>query len=356
MSITDKTSSATLASFTYGRNSLGQVTSDSETGAVSGTRDYAYTQLGQLASDSTGTYAYNAAGDLTKLPGGITQAYNADGELTTRIQPASPAPPMTDQVQSANETSKAAKITSPAVTTKSASELVLAFISAGGPSGKTQKITSVTGGGLTWSLVARSNKQPGTAEVWQAHATKKLSAATITANLSAKGYDGAITIATFTGAASTARARQRQRGHGRPGRFAHHHRRERTGLGRLRKNPSHATARKTAAGQSLAHQYLASSQHDTLWAQKAAAIPAAHTSVKIADTAPTADKWDLAAVEITPTAAGSTSTTTYSYDKSGNLTSISPAGRQRSTLPTTRPTASPPTAAPPATATTAMAC
>ena len=327
MSITDKTSSATLASFTYGRNSLGQVTSDSETGAVSGTRDYAYTQLGQLASDSTGTYAYNAAGDLTKLPGGITQAYNADGELTTRIQPASPAPPMTDQVQSANETSKAAKITSPAVTTKSASELVLAFISAGGPSGKTQKITSVTGGGLTWSLVARSNKQPGTAEVWQAHATKKLSAATITANLSAKGYDGAITIATFTGAASTAAAHASASGA--------------TGVPAVSltttaanalvwaagQDPSHATARKTAAGQSLAHQYLASSQHDTLWAQKTAAIPAAHTTVKIADTAPTADKWDLAAVEITPTAAGSTSTTTYSYDKSGNLTSISPAGK-----------------------------
>ena len=203
MSATDTGPSGTLASFAYTRDTLGQVTSAAQSGALSGTQNYSYTQLSQLASDSTGSYGYDAAGNLTQLPGGITQAYNADSEVTATTRPASPQPPATDQVVSTNETTKATKITSSPVTTKAANELILAFISADGPSDESQRITSVSGGGLTWSRATRSNTERGTAEVWQAHAATVLTAVTITADLNHTGYDGSITIATFTGAGST---------------------------------------------------------------------------------------------------------------------------------------------------------
>src|SRR5262249_5208627 len=132
LSITDKTASATLASFTYARDALGQVTSAVGGGAVPGTQNYGYTQLNQLASDNSGSYGYDAADNLTTQPGGITQAYDAAGELTSLSQPVAKAP-ATDQVVSANEKTKASKITSPAITTAASNELILAFVSANGP-------------------------------------------------------------------------------------------------------------------------------------------------------------------------------------------------------------------------------
>jgi RHS repeat-associated protein len=82
-SVTDKKGSSTLASFSYARNSLGEVAADTEAGAVAGAQHYSYTQLSELASDSAGSYGYDPAGDLTAQPGGETQAFNAAGELTS---------------------------------------------------------------------------------------------------------------------------------------------------------------------------------------------------------------------------------------------------------------------------------
>lgn len=82
-SVTGKKGPATLASFAYSRDRLGQVTRDAEKGAVAGTQNYGYTALSQLASDSAGRYRYDPAGDLTAQPGGLTQAFNAGSELTS---------------------------------------------------------------------------------------------------------------------------------------------------------------------------------------------------------------------------------------------------------------------------------
>lgn len=331
MTIADKTTSATLASFSYTRNSLGQVTSAVQGGTLQGTQDYSYTQLSQLASDSSGSYGYDPAGNLTQLPRGITQTYDAASELSSTTGPAAVRAPVTDQVASANETTKGATITAPAVTTKSASELILAFISAAGPASKSQSITAVTGGGLAWSLAVRSDGKQGTAEVWQAHATKLLTAVKIAATLKDKGYDGSITIATFTGAGTKTGAHATASGAtGAPAVSV-----TTTGPDSLAwavgEDPSHATARTAAAGQSIVHQYLDTKGISTDWAQKTTAIPAAATVVKVADTAPITDKWNMAAVEITAAAPGSQKTT-YGYDKDGNRTSITPAGKPATAL------------------------
>ncbi len=86
-SIADKKAAATLVTFSYVRNKLGLVTTVHQGGAFTGVEDYSYTQLSQLAADSAGKYSYDKAGDLTKRPGGVTQVYNADGELTSVSQP-----------------------------------------------------------------------------------------------------------------------------------------------------------------------------------------------------------------------------------------------------------------------------
>jgi RHS repeat-associated protein len=332
-SITDKTSSGTLASFTYTRNKLAQVTSTTQTGSFQGTQDYSYTQLSQLASDSGGSYGYDPAGNLTKQADGVTQAYNPAGELTSVTEPTTPKAPVADQVKSANETSKGAKLTSSAVTTKTASELVLAFVSVNGPAKQAQTVTGVSGGSLKWSLAARSNGQQGTAEVWQAHASKLLKAVKITATLADKGYNGSITIATYTGAGSVIGAHATASGSsGAPGVSL-----TTTSADSIvvaaGEDPSHAITVKAVTGQSIVHQYLDSKGKTTSWAQEtAAAIPAASTQINVGDTTPTADRWEIAAVEVTAATSGGSSQVTYGYDKQGNRTSITPAGQPATAL------------------------
>ena len=57
-------------------------------------------------------------------------------------------------------------LTSPALTTTTAGDAVLAFVSFDGPSGAGGQSATVTGAGLSWTLVKRSNTQPGTSEIW----------------------------------------------------------------------------------------------------------------------------------------------------------------------------------------------
>jgi RHS repeat-associated protein len=317
-SIADKDGTSTLASFTYTRNSLGQVTTDAESGAVSGTQTYSYTQLSQLSASSAGGYSYDTAGDLTAQPGGETQAYNAEGQLTATAAPAPvKAGPAETGSWSASELAKGSLVTSPAVSTKVGGELLLALVSADGPAGKTQEVTKVTGGGLTWKLVTRSDSEQGTAEVWQAYATKTLSKVKITADFRYGTSDGAVIVAAFSGAQAAVGAHATAaKAIGAPTVTL-----KTTGtdsvIWAVGEDPSHPTSRKLDSGQSLALQVDDTKGKATFWAQHTGVIAKPGTSVKIGDTAPTGDKWDLAAVEIL--AAIPSATTSYSYDKTGDL-------------------------------------
>ena len=65
-----------------------------------------------------------------------------------------------------------------------------------------------------------------------------------------------------------------------------------------------AISRTLGAGQSLIHQYLTPAG-DTYWVQRMAFLTAqSGTSVKINDTAPTGDRYDLSIVEVLPMASG----------------------------------------------------
>jgi RHS repeat-associated protein len=114
--MSDVKSSVTLAGYTYSRDSNGQLTATSPTGATGQTNEsYDYTQLNQLhhytTGLSSGAYGYNSADDPVTLADGTTQTfdpadelltstsgaatttfgYNADGDRTTAASPAGTA-------------------------------------------------------------------------------------------------------------------------------------------------------------------------------------------------------------------------------------------------------------------------
>ncbi|MGA9208630.1 MAG: hypothetical protein WB347_12565, partial [Terriglobales bacterium] len=209
---------------------------------------------------------------------------------------------------SKDSNSGAKTIATTAFTTKAANELLLAFISADGPSsGTNTTVTGITGGSLTWTLVKRTNTQLGTAEVWRAFASAVLTNATVTATLSSS-QAASMTVVTFTGA-STA-------GSGGSGAIGA------TGTGNAATGaPSaslattvanswvfgvgddwdNAIARTVPSNQTMVHQDVSTSNGDTYWVQRmAATTPVAGTVVTINDTAPTTDRYNLTIVEILP--------------------------------------------------------
>jgi hypothetical protein len=64
-----------------------------------------------------------------------------------------------------HQSTAATSISSPPLTTSQPGELILAFIMSDGSAGTLQWFSSVTGGGLTWSRLQRSNAQKGTSEI-----------------------------------------------------------------------------------------------------------------------------------------------------------------------------------------------
>src|SRR5205807_693690 len=59
-----------------------------------------------------------------------------------------------------------------------------------------------------------------------------------------------------------------------------------------------ATARVTGTSQSIVQQWLDPSPNDTFWVQRSSPVPAAATTLSVGATSPTADRWNLAAVEV----------------------------------------------------------
>jgi hypothetical protein len=202
-------------------------------------------------------------------------------------------PPAIDrQVTASGRSTVTAKLASAA-----SGDLIVAFVSADGPSVAGQQ-AQVSGGGLTWTLAKRTNTRTGTAEVWEAHAASGLSQAAITASLIYPGYGEMLTVVAFKdapGIGATASASGRT---GAPTAslttttanswvFA------------VGNDPSALVPRTVGAGQTLVSQST-DINGDTYWVQSLSApTPTAGTAVTINDTAPTYDMWNLTLVEIT---------------------------------------------------------
>jgi hypothetical protein len=219
--------------------------------------------------------------------------------VTITIVPAA-MPPQVDVTASGDRGSPSTTVRTANFSTTNANELLLAFVSVDGPppgGGKTT-VTKVTGGGLTWQLVARANAQLGGAEVWSAFAPAILTNVAVTATLS-RSFDSSLTVVSIKNAGGVGATKTASATSGAPGATLVTARNNSLIFG-VGNDWDHAVARTPAAGQALVHQYLAPVD-DTYWVQRvSSAIPASGTSVTLGDVAPTSDRWNLAVVEVMP--------------------------------------------------------
>jgi Bacterial Ig domain/Lysyl oxidase len=188
-------------------------------------------------------------------------------------------------------------VTTPTLGATQTGDVLVAFVSSDGPGSQT---VTVSGGGLTWSLVRRANAIPGSAEIWKATAPASAAATTVTSTQSRTGYDQSLTVVAFSGAAGVGASSGASAGTGAP-RAALTTTAAGAWVFGTGNDYDGATARTLGSGQTMRHQWLDTGSGDTFWAQsQTSPTPAAGTVVPIDDTAPTNHQWNLAAVEVLP--------------------------------------------------------
>jgi hypothetical protein len=215
----------------------------------------------------------------------------------TRSTPPPPGGAALDRFVWVNQAGPMPALVSPPLSTTSANELILAFVSSDGPATGVQSVSSVSGAGLNWSLAARSNTLSGTAEVWQAYATTRLAGAPILAVFANSGHGGSMTVAAFTAAAAAVRATAVGGASGAP-QVPVTTSKARSLVWAVGHDPDQAVARTPFAGQTVVHEFLDPAGGGAAWVQATGPISAANSVVTVGDSAPTLDRWELAAVEI----------------------------------------------------------
>jgi PKD repeat protein len=211
------------------------------------------------------------------------------------------APPAVSQVVSMDQKTPAAQFVSPAMPV-SAGELVLAHVSADGPPKPRQEVTAVSGGGLRWSLAARSNTRRGTAEIWQAYSTQAISQLRVTAKLARTGYDGSITVASFKGARQVVGAIATAAGSKVAPTVAVTPTQDGSLIWAAGHDATRAQAPTPLSGQSIVHQFLDTRAKDTFWTQRLNNPASKGATVRMGASAPTGDQWQFVTVEVTPVA------------------------------------------------------
>jgi Bacterial Ig domain/Lysyl oxidase len=195
----------------------------------------------------------------------------------------------------------AGALTTPQFSTTTVGELLVAFVSYDGPSGSAQTAT-VSGAGLNWILLERSNTQLGTAEIWSARADGiTLSAVTVSSQPgTGSGYHGSLTVIAFTNAAGTSVVSRTGAPSGAPdiplpGVIAG------DWVFAVGNDWDKSIARTPVSGQVVVHQWVDTAVGNTCWVQSTATPSTANALVDIHDTSPTSDQWNYAAVEIVAT-------------------------------------------------------
>jgi hypothetical protein len=191
-------------------------------------------------------------------------------------------------------------LTTAAFSTASAGETMLAFVGSDGPAGAGKQLVTVSGAGLSWRLVRRSNGRSGDGEIWAATAASKLAGATVTSTPAVGGFDQQLTVLTFQNAAGPGASAAASAASGAPSVSL-----TATAAGSLSyavgNDYDHAISRTVGAGQALVSQWVDTATGDTYWVQGTTAhSSAAGQGVTLSDTAPTTDQWNMAAVEVTP--------------------------------------------------------
>jgi hypothetical protein len=217
-----------------------------------------------------------------------------------------------DALTSFTQNTPSKTVTSPVFTVSSGQELLLAFISTDQLKSPNTTVQSVTGGGLTWALVVRTNTQSGTSEIWRAFAPSAFGNAQVSASLS-QSVVSSITVMSFKGVNISG-----TNGSGAIGAVGSGHASSGDPSSSLitTQNDSlivgagndydKSLSRTPMTGQSLINQSF-SSTGDTYWVQQVNTQTALKgTQITLGDSSPTSDQYNLSICEIVPAAAVAT--------------------------------------------------
>ncbi len=277
-------------------------------------------------ADASGNYTFTglANGSYTVTPSKntytftpVNQQVTVSGSNQTAINFAAVAPSNSitlDVDMSKDGASASTSITSPSFSTSTSNELILAFVATDYLGGTNTSVLSVTGGGLAWTLVVRTNGQSGSSEIWRAFASAQVSASTVTANLS-QSVISSITVMSFAGVNSSG-----TNGSGAIGAIASKSAAKAAPTASLVTTANNswvlgvgndfdnAIARAVGSGQTLVHQYLTPTG-DTYWVQRETnPVSLAGTTATINDSAPTGDRYNLSIVEVLAGSGGAIAT------------------------------------------------
>lgn len=290
----------------------GQTVSGTATVAANATDDVSVSSVqfyldGQPLGTALSASPYAISWDTTKTANGshtlTAKATDPAGNIGTSggvgVTVQNPAPPMTCFVQQAEvDVRGAGKVTTPSFSTVVPGEVLLAFVSQDGPAKLNSQSATVSGAGLSWKLLARSNAQYGDAEVWTATATNTISNATVTSTPAAAGYAQELTVVAYEGAKGAGAVASGSAASGAPTLTV-----TTTSAASLVFAVGHdwdnARARTLPTGLVFLEQWIDTGLGDTSWSEytNQTAGPAG-TQVKVGASAPTTDQWDLAAVEL----------------------------------------------------------
>ena len=281
---------------------------------------------GTTIADASGSYTFsglaNGAYTVTPGQGGYTftpanQQVTVNGASLTGVNftgQAATGSFSIDATVSKDQATASTTVSTPAFSTTSGNELWLALISTDYLSGTNTTVKSISGAGLTWVLVQRTNAQNGSSEIWRAFSFVPVSNATVTATLS-QSVGSSITVMTFAGVDTSG-----TNGSGAIGATASGSSAKGAPTASLvtTRNGSwvvgvgndydNAISRTPGTGQTLVHQYLTPAG-DTYWVQRMSSPTAlSGTTVTINDTAPTTDRYNLSICEVLPASGGGTPT------------------------------------------------
>lgn len=285
------------------------------------------------------TDIYTPAGSSTSTTTTTTSCYDwADRLLSSTVTnpptfTPTASPLAIDGQVSADTTSAGTTLTATGLTTTQAGDTLVAFVAADGPATASAQTSTVTGAGLAWSLVKRSNTRYGTSEVWTANAVEALTNASVASMLSKTGYHQTLTVVAFSGSAGVGASTAANAATGAPTASV-----TTTASGSLvygvGNDWDNGTPRTLASEQSMVHEF-APPIGDDLWVQKVTApVASSGTATAVGATAPTIDRWNMVAVEIKPTTTTSTpgaalntiadglAASDITYDVAGNTTRL----------------------------------
>ena len=292
-----------------------------------------------------------APSSLVIAPGASISSFTAEttavtakttAQMTATIDGSSVSSPLTllapppsnglvvDVTTSQDSSSASSAVTSPAFSTASGNELLVALVSASCPA--PINVNSIEGGGLNWVRTVRTNAQGGSSEVWRAFAPSALSNVAVTATLSSGAYSS-LTVMSFEGAdpgadgtGAIGAVASASAAAGAPAATL-----STTADGSLvlgvGNSLGSASTRVAGPGQHVVHQFQPAGAGSSWVQREINATAPAGTTVSIDDTVPASDRYNLSVIEVLPRTAceAGLAADSRSFPMSGGSSSVAVA-------------------------------